>query len=204
MPIRRTTPDEEQQARNRLDALVRERLEPKGGDGSDILDIKNVRAVAELLTTRPITIGDPPHARAYRVPPVPFTPGIELFALKLEADRMERWLKDHTLIAEYAKHLDRLADKVWTLLEPVDPVERMKKRLGWLRGKRNPVRGVTQQSLVDLVDFCLMRRMTSSVRSPSLSEEMGRNVANGPATFSTNTASSRTTSPRSSTRAGSR
>lgn len=173
MPIRRTTPEQEAAALNRLEALVKERL----GSAADAPDPKNVRAAAELLTTQPLTIGDPPHVRQYLVPPVPFVAGLELLALHHEALRLQKWLSDHTLYSEYTAHLVRLADKVWSLIEPVHPGERALKRMGFLRGKRNPLRRQTETTLHDLVSFCLLRRMTSSARSPYLSDTVGLGVA---------------------------
>ena len=121
--------------------------------------LANVQAVLELDQTVYVLF----RGRSFGVPPVGWKTGAKLLALRMQASEV---VEDGKLTAKRAEAyfavLRAMADALWSHARPCGRLVRLAKRLRLLR---NPFLVATESEVIELVDFFLQRRMTSSVSS---------------------------------------
>lgn len=105
--------------------------------------------------------------RPFGVPPVGWRLGLELLGLRqaAEAAAVGGRLTLETTV-DYRRALARMAELLWRHIEPVAATRTGTRLLRWRKRWRlmkNPVQGATEQDMVVLCDFCLRRRMSSTV-----------------------------------------
>ena len=109
--------------------------------------------------------------KPYGVPPVGWRLGQQLLAARHAAMQAGAQLTPETT-GKYYRALRRCASLCWGHLKPVRSRRTWTAMARWAkrwRLLRNPLHGATDREVVDLVDFCLRRRMVSSVGAPTAS-----------------------------------
>jgi len=130
--------------------------------------LANVDVVLDLGDTCYITF----RGRAFGVPPVAWRVGQKILAQRMAATTAAgNGILTAQTTGPYYEALGRLAQTLWRHARPTGRMRRMAKRLGLLR---NPFQEATEGELVQLADFFLGRRMTSTVTVPMGSPQLSR------------------------------
>lgn len=168
MAIHRTSPEKLQRAQSRL-AAVLEGLTPEpdagasGGGGETPIapnpsgqQLANVDAMRKLLAITTFRY----EGRTWQVKRLPFEIGCQLLEQDIRVRRIATFVASNTLLEEYRDAARKIARILWQIVEPADPWGRWRKRLGLMR---NPFLQAGDADLGGIKDFCLTRRMASTV-----------------------------------------
>lgn len=165
MPIYRTPPEKLEQAQNRLGQVLEglPAAEPSGaGNGGAAPAPPNLQSLANLEAIRKIlAINSFGYAgRQWRVRTLPFELGCALLEQDIRVRRIAPMVASNMLLHEYRDAARQMARIIWQIVEPADRWGRIRRRLGLMR---NPFLRAGDADLGGIKDFCLTRRMASTV-----------------------------------------
>lgn len=166
MPLHRTSPEKLQQAQNRLAAILEGRPDSQvppdvaaggaPGQTQTSQSLANVEAIRQLLKLSTFTYG----GRTWEVRTLPFELGCQLLEQDIRVRKIAPHVANDMLLTEYRDAARIIADLIWQAVTPAGRWARIRKRLGLMR---NPFLEASDADLGGIKDFCLTRRMASTV-----------------------------------------
>jgi len=129
---------------------------------------RNVAVVLSLGTVRYITF----HHYLLAIPPVPFKLGQEILSVYVQSLTMAKKVAktgEEKATEAYYRHLNALAELLWSHVQPVKRFHRILKRLHLAR---NIFKGASEKEVQDITDFFLQCRMISSVRATEMTTDL--------------------------------
>jgi hypothetical protein len=138
-------------------------LEPAGPtDEAPSAKIVNAEAIRKLLIASAFDFA----GRRWSIPTLSFHEGVTALRYKNEALRMNKYVASGVMLDEYEVLCQKVAMLVWRVVVPVGGWtlrELVWRRFGW---SRNPFLVAGDADIGAILDFCLLRRTTSTVSLP--------------------------------------
>jgi hypothetical protein len=156
MAIRRSTAEEIEEGQRLVAPILDPDAEKQDAEPTKVM---NAEAIQKLLAVSAFGF----RGRSWRVGYLSFPDGSQALKFRGEAKRLSKYVASGMMLDEYNDLCARVAKFLWRVVTPGDgwtAWERLKWRMQWMQ---NPFEKATDGELGDMLDFCLLRRTTSSV-----------------------------------------